>query len=75
MTTAKSIPFNFMAATEDDVDMRWVGNTIPSKNEFQSGCSRYAGQLFVNATRLGYGWNSDGNGQPNTVAGGKEDYR
>ncbi|QRV82166.1 hypothetical protein RhiJN_10181 [Ceratobasidium sp. AG-Ba] len=75
MTTKASIPFNFMAATDDSVDMRWVGNTIPSKNIWQSGCSKYNGQIFVNATVLGSGWNTDSVGQPNTIPGGTEDYR
>ncbi|KAG8752577.1 hypothetical protein FRC12_011883 [Ceratobasidium sp. 428] len=72
MTGEASIPFNFVAdGSGGDVDMRWIGGTIPSKNQFQGGASACQGQFFVNSTNLqGQG---DALGQPNTEQ--SDDYR
>ncbi|KAG9119222.1 hypothetical protein FRC07_005839 [Ceratobasidium sp. 392] len=67
VTGQDSVPFNFVAdGSGGDVDIRWLGSTIPSKNQYQGGASACQGQFFVNATNLQHGYNFDGLGQPNT---------
>ncbi|KAG8737352.1 hypothetical protein FRC10_008290 [Ceratobasidium sp. 414] len=62
-----SIPFNFIAdGSGGDVDIRWLGGTIPSKSVYQGGASACGGQFFVNSTNLQHGYDFDGLGQPNT---------
>ncbi|KAG8784476.1 hypothetical protein FRC12_018646 [Ceratobasidium sp. 428] len=77
MATKKSMPFNFASdESGGEVDMRWLGGTIPSKKVYQ-GPSSYAkychGQYFVNATNLQDGYNHPYLGQPNSNS--KDDYR
>ncbi|QRV82167.1 hypothetical protein RhiJN_10182 [Ceratobasidium sp. AG-Ba] len=67
MTQRASIPFNFVAdGSGGEVDMRWLGGSIPSGDIYQAGSSGCYGQLFVNATNLQHGYGFDGLGQPNT---------
>ncbi|KAG8766773.1 hypothetical protein FRC12_006666 [Ceratobasidium sp. 428] len=74
MASEASIPSNFVAdGSGGEVDMRWIGDTIPSKNQFQNGASACQGELFVDSTNLQHGYNYDGLGQPNTNQ--SDDYR
>ncbi|KAG8681928.1 hypothetical protein FRC09_017141 [Ceratobasidium sp. 395] len=79
MKTTKSIPFNFVAdGSGGDVDIRWLGGTIPSKKIYQgpSPPAQYCfGQYFVNSTNLQHGFNFDGLGEPNTSGSTAEAYR
>ncbi|KAG8737278.1 hypothetical protein FRC10_008383 [Ceratobasidium sp. 414] len=79
MTTKASIPYNFVwDGTGGEIDMRWLGGTIPSKQIYQgpNPPAKYCfGQYFVNATNLQYGYDYPYLGEPNTIAGGTEDYR
>ncbi|KAG8709314.1 hypothetical protein FRC09_000740 [Ceratobasidium sp. 395] len=55
MSTKKSIPFNFVSdETGGEVDMRWVGGTIPGKKQYQgpSPPANYCGgQYYVKAKK------------------------
>ncbi|KAG8739080.1 hypothetical protein FRC10_006157 [Ceratobasidium sp. 414] len=77
MATKNSIPFNFVSdETGGEVDMRWLGGTIPSKKIYQgpNPPAKYCyGQYYVNATNLQSGYNFPYLGQPN--AGSVDDYR
>ncbi|KAG9102906.1 hypothetical protein FRC06_000825 [Ceratobasidium sp. 370] len=77
MATKDSIPFNFVSdESGGEVDMRWLGGTIPSKKIYQgpNPPAKYCyGQYFVNATNLQSGYNFPYLGQPNTNGG--DDYR
>ncbi|KAG8716859.1 hypothetical protein FRC08_008651 [Ceratobasidium sp. 394] len=77
MTTKASIPFNFVSdETGGEVDMRWLGGTIPSKKIYQgpNPPAKYCyGQYYVNSTNLQYGYNFPYLGQPNTRSA--DDYR
>ncbi|KAG8783743.1 hypothetical protein FRC12_019401 [Ceratobasidium sp. 428] len=69
--TTKGIPFNFVLDQSAGGDIRWVGATIPSKNQYQGPnppASYCQGTYFVNATNLQHGYNYDGYGEPNTSA-------
>ncbi|QRV82146.1 hypothetical protein RhiJN_10161 [Ceratobasidium sp. AG-Ba] len=77
MATEKSIPFNFVSdETGGEVDMRWVGGTVPRKGIYQGGssASQYChGQYYVNATNPADGYNVPYLGEPNTDA--SDNYR
>ncbi|KAG8714083.1 hypothetical protein FRC09_018014 [Ceratobasidium sp. 395] len=72
MSTKKSIPFNFVSdETGGEVDIRWLGGTIPKKKVYQGPnppAKWCYGQYYVNATNPEYGYNYPYLGEPNTQA-------
>ena len=75
MASQSSIPFNFVAYSNDELNYQWYGATIPSKMKYQGpepGATNCEGSYNVNATDPVYGHKYVGFAEPSTSTSSSE---